>query len=146
MLNRDAILGLIPHQGASCLLDECRSWTATTLEATTRRHLDPDCPLRHSGRLGSVTTSEIAMQAAALHGALTGGKGHAPGYLAALRSLNLHCDRLDDPRHGSLLIRVTQDCAMADGFIYGFTITAASGETLATGSGTVMFHATIETP
>lgn len=145
MLNRDAILDLIPHQGASCLLDECLSWTDSTLEATTRRHLDPDCPLRHNGRLGPVTASEIAMQAAALHGALTGSKGSAPGYLAALRSLELHCNRLDDPRYGALLIRVTQDCAMADGFIYGFTVSAASGEALATGSGTVMLHTAMET-
>jgi predicted hotdog family 3-hydroxylacyl-ACP dehydratase len=145
LLNRDAVLELIPHQGASCLLDDCLLWTETTLEASTRRHLEPDCPLRHNEHLGPVIAAEIAMQAAALHGALTGGRRSTLGYLAALRALDLHCDRLDNPRYGSLLIRVTRDCAMVDGFVYGFTISAASGETLATGSGTVMLHAAIET-
>ncbi|MEW9273312.1 phosphotransferase [Gluconobacter oxydans] len=145
MLNRNAILALIPHQGASCLLDGCSSWTEHVLDAVTQRHLDPACPLRHDGRLGAVTVAEFAMQAAALHGALTDGKGSAPGYLAALRSMDLRCDRLDDPGLGALRIRVTQDCAMADGFIYGFTVSSEAGITLATGSGTVMLQPMTET-
>lgn len=48
------------------------------LDAVTQRHLDPACPLRHDGRLGAVTVAEFAMQAVALHGALTDGKEVPP--------------------------------------------------------------------
>nr|WP_051551674.1 hypothetical protein [Acetobacter persici] len=84
MLSREDILKHIPHQGKSCLLDTCETWTDDTLTAHTSAHLRDDNPLRYQGRLGIIVGAEMAMQAAALHGALTGDQtAKARGYLAS---------------------------------------------------------------
>lgn len=140
MLDRNAILSRIPHQGASCLLDHCLSWSETTLHATSRAHHDPHNPLRCHGRLGPVVAAEIAMQAAALHGALTGDAGSPPGYLAALRDVVIQCERLDNPEYGTLHIHVTKEYGMAGGLAYAFHVTSDCGTVLVSGRGTVVLH------
>lgn len=142
MLDRNAILSRIPHQGASCLLDTCLSWSATALHATSLAHHDPDNPLRCHGRLGPVVAAEMAMQAAALHGSLTGDTSGPPGYLAALRDVVIQCDRLDNPQFGALHINVTKEHGMAGGLSYTFSVATESGEVVVKGRGTVMLRQT----
>ncbi len=142
MLDRNAILARIPHQGASCLLDNCLSWSETTLHATSLAHQDPHNPLRRHGRLSPIVGAEIAMQAAALHGTLTGNAGGPPGYLAALRDVAIQCDRLDKAGFGALQIHVTKEHGMAGGLAYAFSVTAENGEVLVKGRGTVVLRYT----
>ena len=141
VLGRGDILARIPHQGASCLLDTCSLWSDTTLRAHTEAHLRGDNPLRQGGRLGAMVGAEMAMQAAALHGALTGRTmDRTSGYLAALRDLLCRCDRLDREEYGQLQIDVVREQADSTGMVYGFSIHAQGGDMLLQGRGTVMFH------
>lgn len=140
MLDRNAILKLIPHQGASCLLESCLAWSEKALHATSRAHCDPHNPLRRHGQLGPVVAAEIAMQAAALHGALTGGLGSSPGYLAALRDVVVLCERLDNPAYGTLHIHVSKEHGMTGGLAYAFRVTAENETILLTGRGTVVLR------
>ncbi|MDE7548542.1 phosphotransferase [Acetobacter fabarum] len=140
-LERVDILALIPHQGMSCLLDTCSSWSDAALRAHTAAHLRPDNPLRHGGRLGVLIGAEMAMQAAALHGALTkqtmAGTG---GYLAALRDLQAQCDKLDCADYGLLQIDVLREQVDSAGMVYGFSVHSQPGDLLLQGRGTVMFE------
>lgn len=142
MLDRAAILEKIPHKGQSCLLDECSSWTDDTLTALTRVHLISDNPLRHDGRLGVLVGAEMAMQAAALHGAVTGALNATTiGYLASLRDLEPRCDRLDRAAYGTLTISVRREQKDSAGMVYSFTVCSQLEEPLLTGRGIVMFRA-----
>ncbi|WP_338333585.1 phosphotransferase [Acetobacter sp. LMG 32666] len=141
MLKREDILARIPHQGASCLLDTCSAWSDVALCAHTAAHLHPDNPLRHAGRLGVLVGAEMAMQAAALHGALTGrAMARTGGYLAALRDLLSSTDRLDCAAYGLLQIDVLREQMDSAGMVYGFTIRSQPGNILLQGRGTVMFR------
>lgn len=144
MLDRNAILGLIPHQGASCLLESCLAWSDTTLHATSLAHQDRHNPLWRNGKMGPITGAEIAMQAAALHGALTGNSGGAPGYLAALRDVVIQCEQLNKPEFGILQIYVTQENGVPGGLAYAFSVTAEDGAVLVKGRGTVIIRNTGE--
>ncbi|MCP1242515.1 phosphotransferase [Acetobacter lambici] len=141
MLEREDILARIPHQGASCLLDTCSSWSDIALCALTTAHLRPDNPLRNAGRLSVLVGAEMAMQAAALHGALTGQTMvRTAGYLAALRDLLAGAERLDCANYGLLQVDVVREQMDSAGMVYGFTIRSQPGDTLLQGRGTVMFH------
>ena len=140
MLGRAEIMARIPHQGASCLIETCSSWSTEVLRAHTMAHLCADNPYRYGGRLDVLVGAEMAMQAAALHGALTGSQTcHKGGYLAALRDLQSQCDRLDCPEYGQLQIDVTREQMDSAGMVYGFTIHSEPGALLLQGRGTVMF-------
>lgn len=137
MLTRNDILRLIPHQGASCLLDAATGWDDTHLEALTRCHNDPSNPYRVAGHLPPVTGIEMAMQAAALHGSLTAHEARQ-GWLTSVRDVRIHCDRLDDAEWETLTITVTQKHQAHSGMIYDFTLLAPSAGLLLGGTGTVM--------
>lgn len=137
MLTRDAILRHIPHQGASCLLDEAIRWDETHLEALTRCHNDPTNPYRVADHLPPVTGVEMAMQAAALHGALTAHEARQ-GWLTSIRDVQIHCDRLDNADWDALTITVTQKHQAHSGMIYDFALLAPSAVLLLGGTGTVM--------
>lgn len=139
MLTRDAILHHIPHQGNSCLLDAATEWNDTQLEALTRRHNDPGNPYRVDGQLPPVTGVEMAMQAAALHGALTAHEARQ-GWLTSVRDVRIHCDRLDNTDWDTITITVTQKHQAHSGMIYDFTLSAPSGTLLLDGTGTVMLQ------
>ena len=147
MLGRADIMARIPHQGASCLIETCALWSKEALRAHTMAHLQADNPYRHSGKLDVLVGAEMAMQAAALHGALTGSRECLKGgYLAALRDLQSHCDRLDCPEYGQLQIDVTREQMDSAGMVYGFTIYSEQGVPLLQGRGTVMFGQTPPAP
>jgi predicted hotdog family 3-hydroxylacyl-ACP dehydratase len=139
MLDRAAIRALIPHQGAMCLLDDVRDWSATRIAATGRSHLDPANPLRRDGRLAAVCGCEYAFQAAALHGALAaGGIPQPAGWLARLQIGRLGATRLDDPARGTLLVEAMLELAEPGGLIYGFRLTDEQGAVLLEGRGTIV--------
>lgn len=100
MIGRDAILALVPHQGAMCLWDEVLAWDATTIRLQARNHHDPAHPLRGAdGRLRAVHLCEYGAQAMAVHGGLRAqatGEVAKPGLLVALRGVALHVARIDD--------------------------------------------------
>ncbi len=124
MIDRDAILAMIPHQGGMCLLDAVLAWDATTLHARSDRHRDPAHPLRRDGRLSALHLCEYGAQARAVHGGLraaaSGGRAR-PGLLVSLRAVELHCERLDD-LPGPLDVRITLLMDGADGWQAQFHI------------------------
>lgn len=99
------IARLIPHSGPMCLLDGVLQWDDRRIRCVSRNHRAADNPLRSGDRLPAVCGVEYAMQAMAVHGALTGKVGARPrvGYLASLRDLECRAGRLDDLA-GDLLV------------------------------------------
>lgn len=143
MLDRAAIAGLIPHQGAMCLLDGVRAWSVAHIEAFARSHLDPANPLRRAGRLAAVCGCEYAFQAAALHGALcAGGVAQPAGWLAGLQLGFVGADRLDDPALGTLTVVASLELSDPGGLIYGFRVSAGDATLLLEGRGTIVLPAT----
>jgi predicted hotdog family 3-hydroxylacyl-ACP dehydratase len=138
-IDPDSIRALIPHQGAMCLLDRVREWSATRIAATASSHLDPGNPLRRDGRLAAICGCEYAFQAAALHGALlAGGVPRPAGRLAALQLGRIAAARLDDPAFGMLAIEATLELADPGGLIYGFRVASEAGTVLLAGRGTIV--------
>jgi len=93
------ISSLIPHQGSMCLLERVVHWDDQSIRLATQSHRSPQNPLRHDGQLKAVHLCEYGAQAMAVHGALraqTQGTTAAPGMLVSLRSVQFHCDRVDD--------------------------------------------------
>lgn len=92
-LGRDAILELVPHQGAMCLWDEVLEWDAQTIQLRAHNHRDAAHPLRANGQLRAVHLCEYGAQAMAVHGGLlahaTGGRA-PPGMLVSLRAVAFH--------------------------------------------------------
>ena len=125
-----------------CLLDRIESWSGREIVARSGSHLDPDNPLRRSGRLSMVCGAEYGFQAAAAHGALlAGGVRQKRGYVASLRLGHVGAGRLDDPAHGLLKIVSMLELDDPAGLIYGFALYAQGGALLLAGSGTVLFAA-----
>ena len=138
MLNRRQILELIPHQGTMCLLDEVVSWTDTAITCRSRSHLAADNPLRRNGELNAVCGIEYGLQAAALHGALVAERRQPPGYLAAIRSVEITVPRLDAAELGTLVITAELQLRDASGLIYGFALHSATGTSLLSGRATIL--------
>jgi predicted hotdog family 3-hydroxylacyl-ACP dehydratase len=124
MIDRAGIARLIPHAGEMCLLDGVLSWDASTIRCTSDTHRAAQNPLRHAGRLGIVCGVEYAAQAMALHGALSGGGGEGAataGYLASVRALTCHVDRLDEVA-GTLLVSAERLHGEGKRVIYAFAL------------------------
>lgn len=125
---REDIARHIPHQGSMCLLDRVTAWDANQISCEASSHRASNNPLRASGRLGASCGIEYAAQVMAVHGALLAqtqaatGRQQA-GYLASVRSVILHTDRLDTA--GSLLTiqaeRLSGDSTI---ILYQFSVNA----------------------
>ena len=131
-LDHAAIARRIPHQGSMCLLESVTTWDSTQLVCEASSHSAPDNPLRAHGRLGAACGIEYAAQAMAVHGALiaeacapAGISSDAPamGYLASVRSVMLHVERLDD-LPGRLTIRAERVTGDERTILYSFTLHA----------------------
>lgn len=133
---RAAIAALVPHQGTMCLIDRVEACDATDIVCRASTHRDPAHPLRRDGRLPAVCGLEYALQAMALHGALTAGAPQGAGFLAALSGVALAVERLDDVAT-ELRIAATALAQESRGFIYRFEITA-DGRALLSGQATVV--------
>ena len=120
------------------LLDRVAAWDAGGILCHARSHLLPDNPLRRDGRLAACCGLEYALQAAALHGALVAnGVAQPAGYVAALRGVELHADRLDDPAHGELTVLARLERQEGFGMVYALDIRAASGTSLVLGRASI---------
>jgi predicted hotdog family 3-hydroxylacyl-ACP dehydratase len=137
MVTRQRILELIPHQGAMCLLDAALDCSATVITCSARSHLLTDNPLRRDGQLHSLCGIEYGLQAAALHGALSSGSPSV-GFLAALRDVNFHTERLDEPSIGTLRVTATQEICTPRGLIYRFALASEDGTELLSGRAVVV--------
>lgn len=124
------------------LLDRVEAWDADGILCRARSHLDDANPLRRDGRLAAVCGVEYALQAAALHGALlAGGVAQRAGYVAALRSVALHVERLDDPALGDLKVRARLERQEGFGIIYALEVQSADGTPLLSGRATIAIPA-----
>jgi predicted hotdog family 3-hydroxylacyl-ACP dehydratase len=123
-LDAAAIARLVPHGGAMCLLDRALAWDASSIRCESVRHRDPAMPLRRDGILPAICGAEFALQAMALHGALTAAAPQPRGFVSSLRDVALHVARLDDVA-GALTIEATSLAAEPGGFIYRFAVSAA---------------------
>ena len=133
------IAALIPHAGAMVLLDRVEVWDGAGILCHARSHLDPANPLRRGGRLAACCGLEYALQAAALHGALTaGGVAQRAGYVAALRAVALHADRLDDPALGDLRVAARLERQEETGIIYALNLQAEDGTALLSARATIV--------
>lgn len=136
------IAALLPHAGAMVLLHRVEAWDAGHVLCRARSHLDLANPLRRDGRLAACCGLEYALQAAALHGALrAGGVAQRAGYVAALRGVALHADRLDDPALGDLRILAQLEHEEPGGIVYTLGLTAADGTPLLSGRATIALPA-----
>jgi predicted hotdog family 3-hydroxylacyl-ACP dehydratase len=131
-LQHDDIAHRIPHQGSMCLLDRVTHWDTSEIRCEASSHWSDHNPLRAYGRLGASAGIEYAAQAMAVHGALiaetrasTGEGIHVPqiGYLASIRGVTLHVDRLDHQRD-RLTIHAERMSGDANTILYSFTIHA----------------------
>ena len=140
-LDRQGLEALIPHTGGMCLLDAVIDWDDSRIVCETRSHQLQNNPLRSGDMLHSLHLAEYGAQAMAVHGGLLAqaeGSTAAPGFLAMLRGLQLHCQRVDD-LEGPLTVTASQLLAADSGWTYQFTVEHAD-QTLAEGRVTVMLQ------
>ena len=140
------LLAHLPHQGSMCLLDAVTEWDAQHIRCTAKSHRDPDNPLRAHDRLGAACGIEYAAQAMAAHGALLAAANSAPraGYLASVRSVELHVARLDDIA-ADLDIEAERLSGDGNIILYGFRVSAA-GRELLSGRAAVVLDAAVPMP
>jgi len=130
MLGRRQILELIPHQGASCVLDRVVRWSASGIVCSATSHLDPTNPLRRAGRLGAICGTEYGLQAAAVHSVLIAEKTRRAGYLVSLRDVEVNTERLDDAALGELVIEARLLHQDASALSYNFRLLSGAGNCL----------------
>lgn len=147
-LDRDAIAARIPHAGSMCLLDEVVHWDDRRIECTAAfgrsvaagtHPLESPLSPRSTGQSphvpGAVPATaaiEYAAQAMAVHGTLMleARKPSDPqdakprrGFLAGLRSVQLHCRWLDG-RWSTLVIRAERFAGDDVQVLYDFEVSA----------------------
>jgi len=135
-LSHDEIAALIPHAGSMVLLDGVVEWDESRIVCHSTMHRDRGNPLYVAGQLSSVCGIEFAAQAMAVHGALLRGRDPAidgaiaddatrprAGFLASVRSVDLHVARLDDVR-SVLTIEAVREAGDGDHVLYRFDLRA----------------------
>lgn len=133
-----AVAGLVPQQGAMCLLDAVVAHDAAGIRCTAVSHRDPTNPLRRAGILPASAGVEYAAQAMAAHGALLAEARPQAGFLAALRGVEFAVERLDDVP-GSLEVSATALLRETSGLVYEFVV-QGGGRLLLRGQATVMLR------
>ncbi|MGI4846905.1 MAG: 3-hydroxylacyl-ACP dehydratase [Janthinobacterium lividum] len=108
-----------------CLLDRIEAWDGQQLRCMAGSHRNAGNPLRAFGRLGAACGIEYAAQAMALHGALLAPQQSRPraGFLASVRGVQLHVQRLDDIE-AELLVVVERFSGDDNHVLYDFSISA----------------------
>ena len=141
MLRAEDIRGLVPHQGAMCLLDAVEFWDASRIVCTTDQHRSPLNPLAENGRLSAVNAIEFAAQAMAIHGALDAPQRSSPsfGLLLSVRACRFHCDRLDQVA-GVLHVKAGKVAGSQLMLMYQFGLFSGT-RCLAEGRASVLLHA-----
>lgn len=130
-----------------CLLDAVTEWDDARVVCRTGRHRAVDNPLRAQDGLGAACGVEFAAQAMAVHGALLAekeleGSTSVPraGYLASVRSVKLHVQRLDTVA-ADLSVTAERLLGDANHILYCFCITAGA-QLLLEGRAAVVLDAT----
>ncbi len=141
-LDHAAIAQRVPHSGSMCLLHSCDAHSADHIVCSAISHHDSHNPLRSAGGLLSVAAIEYASQAMALHGGLNAAPGSAPtpGFLAAVRSVQLHVSRLDDVP-GPLKVSAQKLAGDSHQASYSFVLHDNNGRALVQGRATVILQA-----
>lgn len=139
MLDKSALCKLIPHAGDMCLLEAVLDWDADSIRCQAVSHQDAGNPLRGEAGLHALTGVEYAAQAMAIHGGLLAGESSPPrqGYLAAVRDLDLHVQRLDT-LPAPLTIEAERLMGEGDSILYQFALHAA-GVCVLAGRASVFF-------
>ena len=142
LLDRAGIQARVPHSGSMCLLDSLLAWSAERIECSAISHRDPGNPLRTQGQLLAVNAIEYAAQAMALHGGLCAPPGAepTPGFLASVRGVNCHVQRLD-LIPGALHVVATRVAGDATQALYQFQLHDEQGRALVEGRATVVLNA-----
>ena len=145
LLDHAAIAARVPHAGAMCLLDSVVSWDEQHIECRAAGHVSPAHPLVQDGRLPATAAIEYAAQAMALHGRLVheqAGADAAPrrGFLAALRSVRLHC-RWIDAAAAPLTVRASRFAGDEVQVLYDFEVETDAAGLLAAGRAVVVLDA-----
>lgn len=122
-IDRTWIAAHIPHQGNMCLLDRIMQWDEERIRCCAGSHRAFAHPLRSKGRLGAACGIEYAAQAMAVHGALLAPSQSRPrqGFLASVRSVLLHVERLDDIE-GELMIEAVRFSSDGNHVLYDFSL------------------------
>ena len=139
IIGHHEIESLIPHQGMMCLLDQVICWDKTTIHCTSQSHCSPMNPLRKNNKLSAIHAIEYGAQAMAVHGALIAkskGEVMSPGYLAAIRNVEIKCKFLDNINH-QIEVYATQILSQGGNFVYQFEVKNDS-VSLATGKITII--------
>lgn len=134
--SRAEIARLVPHQGAMCLLDRVVACDAAGIVCVASGHHDVAHPLRRDDGLPAICGVEYALQAMALHGALTDGAPQGVGFLVGLSAVSMPATRLDTVP-GELRIVATALARESRGFIYDVAI-SGGGQALLSGRATIM--------
>lgn len=133
-LTHDEIARRIPHQGDMCLLDTVTGWDGDHIACQASNHQAADNPLRAEGRLGAACGVEYAAQAMAVHGALVAesmadgldaARVPRAGYLASIRGVTLHVDRLDTVA-APLMISAERITGDNNTVLYSFAVKAGN--------------------
>ncbi|WP_303903265.1 3-hydroxylacyl-ACP dehydratase [Thiohalomonas denitrificans] len=124
-MTRDELCASIPHAGTMCLLDEVVHWDDARIVCRSATHRLTDNPLRNEEGLPAVCGVEYAAQAMAVHGALRSAGNEPPkvGYIAALRQIRLHAERLDETAE-PLTIEAQREGGDEFAFLYAFTVSS----------------------
>lgn len=128
-MDRAWIEAHIPHQGSMCLLEEVLSWDSRHLRCRSATHRNAAHPLKLHGRLGIACGIEYVVQAMAVHGALAaearaaGAAKAEVGFLAGLRDVRMHAQRLDDIE-ADLICEVRRIAGDESTALYSFDLSA----------------------
>ncbi len=125
--DRAAILRLIPHQGASCLLDAVLEWDAERIVCESNGHRAADHALRHRQQLSPLVLIEYGAQAMAVHaGLLAEASGGSAGrrLLVSTQAVGFDCDDVAQLA-APLVIHAERRLADAAGALYDFRIFSA---------------------
>ena len=139
LINRDELCSVIPHSGSMCLLDGVLDWNDDTIICKTNSHHLLDNPLRCEQGLSAIQGIEYGAQAMAVHGGLLAkreGKEIPPGFLVAVRNVNINTEWLDKIA-GSIIITAKMIMHNDKHSIYEFSL-IANDKVLVNGRTTVM--------
>lgn len=137
LIERDELCALIPHAGNMCLLDGVQAWDDQRILCISNSHRHTDNPLRcfygveqAPGALSAIHAVEYGAQAMAVHGGLLArqaGGTAAPGYLAALRDVQLKVTSLDSI-HDALFVEAEQVMAGTGSLMYNLRVYSSAGD------------------
>lgn len=147
LLNAADIARRIPHAGRMSLLHALHRWDGDTLVCSAVNHTANDHPLRTPHGLLTPTAIEYAAQAMALHGGLIAereqpGAAPTPGFLASVRNVRMHVERLDTLT-SPLTVTVTRQAAQGASILYSFVV-AADAQAVIDGRATVVLNTPLQ--